>query len=277
MNPELEKRIAALASNRESGASELLADAIAILRDGLRDGGVREAAEAICRAQPSMAPMWNAARAALQGDLERFAQRVARAPQAIARFTLETLSIGLAAGAPLRVVTLSYSSTVAHVLTTAAASRALQVACSESRPALEGRRLAAQLASIGAQVAIFADAAIGNALDGCDAVLVGADAVAADWFVNKSGTRMLAADAARRGVPVYVLAGREKFVSAAAAARLEVVDAGGASLWPEAPAGVEVRNPVFERTPLDLVAGVVSDIGVLGPDAVAGVCASISS
>lgn len=277
MKPELAKRIAALASDRDSGASQLLADAVAILREGLREGSVREVADAIVQAQPSMAPMWNAAHAALQGDLERFAQRAARAPQAITRFAADTLSIGPAAGAPLRIVTLSYSATVAQVLETIASSRPLHVACTESRPALEGRRLAAHLASIGVRVAVFADAAIGHALDACDAVVVGADAVAADWFLNKSGTRMLAADAARQGVPTYVLAGREKFVGASTAARLEALDAGGASVWAEAPAGVEVHNPLFERTPLELVAGVITDFGVLGADAVADVCASISS
>ena len=224
-----------------------------------------------------MAPMWNAAHAALQDDLERFAHRVERAPQVIARFALETLSLGVAAGAPLRLVTLSYSGTVAHVLATIARSRPLHVACSESRPALEGRRLATHLASSGVPVMVFADAALGHALDDCDAVIVGADAVSPEWVLNKSGTRMLAADASRRGMPVFVVAGREKFVGASTAARLAVVDAGGASVWAGAPAGVEIRNPLFERTPLDLITGVISDIGVLGADAVAEVCASVSS
>jgi translation initiation factor 2B subunit (eIF-2B alpha/beta/delta family) len=277
MSPELEKRIAALAADRESPASALLGAAIAILRHGQRDGNVGEAAAAICAAQPSMAPMWNAAHAALQDDLERFAQRVARAPQAIARFALDTLALGVATGTPVRLVTLSYSGTVAHVLAVIARSRPLQVACSESRPALEGRRLAAHLASLGVPVIVFADAALGHALESCDAVVVGADAVSPEWVLNKSGTRMLAADASRRGVPLFVAAGREKFVGASTAQRLGVVDAGGASVWADAPAGVNVRNPLFERTPLDLIAGVISDIGVLGADAVAEVCASVSS
>ncbi len=41
---------------------------------------------------------------------------------------------------------------------------------------------------------------------------------APDWFLNKTGTRMLAASAAQQGVPVYVVATRDKFVSPAVAA-----------------------------------------------------------
>ena len=278
MSPELEKRIAALASNREAGASELLAEAIAILQAALGGGGdVRQVARAICQAQPSMAPMWNAAHAALGGDLERFAQRAERAPAAVARFSAEALQVGLPPGAAVRIATISYSATVLRVLEALAAARPLTVACSESRPALEGRRLAMRLAASGIPVTLFADAAIGHGLDACDAVVVGADAVAPGWFLNKSGTRMLAAAALERGVPVYVLAGREKFVSPDVAERLAVIDAGRAEVWDEAPAGVSVRNPSFERTPLELVAGVITDVGMLGADAVSDLCAAISS
>ena len=39
-----------------------------------------------------------------------------------------------------------------------------------------------------------------------------------------------------------------------------------------APAGVTVRNPYFERTPLDIVTAIISDIGVLGTGMVPDVC-----
>jgi translation initiation factor 2B subunit (eIF-2B alpha/beta/delta family) len=35
-----------------------------------------------------------------------------------------------------------------------------------------------------------------------------------------------------------------------------------------------VRNPYFEPTPLDLIASVISDVGVLGADMVPDVCES---
>src|SRR6185503_878188 len=108
------------------------------------------------------------------------------------------------------------------------------VSCSESRPALEGRRLASELVAAGIPVTYFSDAAIATALGppdfaaaharggGADVVLVGADAIAATWFLNKTGTRMLAAAATQQGVPVYVVASRDKFAGRELAARLAI-------------------------------------------------------
>ena len=173
-----------------------------------------------------MAPVWNAALEALASAhspqrFDRFAQRVARAPEALMRFAADCFS-NEAAGRPLRLVTLSFSRSVCIVVDSLARTRPVRMACSEGRPALEGRRLASRLAASGTPVTCFSDAAIGHALASADAVLVGADAVAPEWFLNKSGTRMLAAAANQQGVPVYVVATRDKFVSHAVAARMIV-------------------------------------------------------
>lgn len=251
----------------------MLIEAIAILRDALTESaGVREVAAALRDAQPSMAPLWTATHAALEGHLERFAQRVARAPQAIARFAVDLLETGSSPGATLRVTTLSYSSTVAPVLEALARRRRVEVACSEGRPALEGRRLAARLASHSISVTHYSDAAIGHGLDAADAVLLGADAVTPDWFLNKSGTHMLAALAGQRGVPAYVLAGREKFLGPETAARLAIRSGAPAEVWTDPPPGVTVQNPYFELTPVWLVSAVVTDVGVLGISDIARVC-----
>lgn len=273
MSPDLEKRIAAIAADRQSGASELLSEAIDLLRHALAAGDdVRAVGEGLRTAQPSMAPLWNAAHAAEQGSLERFARRVARSPEAIARFASDLLETGLSPSASVRVVTLSYSSTVARTLEAIARRRPLQVACTEARPALEGRHLASRLASAGVQVTLYTDAAIAHALEGAAAVVVGADAVTPTWFLNKTGTRMLAAAAGGQGVPVYVLAGREKFVAAAGASALAIREDGSSEVWSDPPAGVAVRNPYFERVPLELVAAVVTDAGVIGSAEVAVAC-----
>jgi translation initiation factor 2B subunit (eIF-2B alpha/beta/delta family) len=274
MRPELQNRIARLAADRESGASEILRETLAILRAGFEvEGELAEVARAVCLAHPSMGSMWNAGNAALAGEaaLTRFAQRVSRAPEAVRRFSLELL--GKTAGdRALRVVTISYSRTVLDVLVALAGARTLQVACSEARPALEGRTLAVRLAASGVAVTVFGDAAIAHALGEADAVVVGADAVTPDVFLNKSGTRMLAAAAALQGVPCYVVASRDKFVNRETAARLQPREGAGEEIWPESPRNVTVRNPYFEATPLDLVAALVTDAGVVGPASAADVC-----
>ena len=63
---EFTRRIDALRAENLSGATALLGDAIAILSAARAAGAdMRPIAEAICLAQPSMAPVWNATRAAL--------------------------------------------------------------------------------------------------------------------------------------------------------------------------------------------------------------------
>jgi methylthioribose-1-phosphate isomerase len=134
--------------------------------------------------------------------------------------------------------------------------------------------MAEQLAAAGVSVTHYTDAALGHALSGADGLLVGADAISPDWFLNKSGTRMLVASAVQQGVPVYVLATRDKFLSTAIASHLEVRDEGADQVWPSPPPGVSVRNPCFETTPIDLVSAVISDAGVLGAGLVADACST---
>lgn len=269
------ERLAALAANRTAGAAELLAEALDILftaRAARAD--MHEIARAVCAAQPTMAPLWNAAAAATADDPERlnqFAERVRRAPATLARYAAAHFAED-DPKRPLHVVTISFSSSVVVVIEAIRRVRPLYVSCSESHPALEGRRLAARLAATALPVTYFGDAAIGHALTGADAVIVGADAIAPSWFLNKSGTRMLAAAAAEQGVPVYVAATRDKFVRQELSARLVIRNGTPGEVWADPPSGVDVRNPYFESTPLHLVTAVVSDIGVLGTGMVPDVC-----
>jgi translation initiation factor 2B subunit (eIF-2B alpha/beta/delta family) len=268
------ERLAALAENTTAGAAELLAEALDLLR-AARAGhaDVREVANTICGAHPTMAPLWNAAMAALSDDqeqLNRFAERVRRAPAALARYAAAHFTDDDRQRA-LHVVTISYSSSVVVALDAIRATRAIHVSCSESRPALEGRRLVERLAGH-IPITVFGDAAICHALHDADAVLVGADAIAPYWFLNKSGTRMLAAAATQQGVPVYIAATRDKFVTPQLAGRLVIRSGDPGEIWANAPAAVDVRNPYFESIPLDLVTAVISDIGVLGTGMIPDVC-----
>jgi translation initiation factor 2B subunit (eIF-2B alpha/beta/delta family) len=282
---QLAQRLAALAANNTSGASELLREALDILTTARATGAdMPDVARAVCQAQPSMAPLWNAAATALSPDPERlnvFAQHVRRAPAALARYAAAHFADADAGGffrlpaeEQFSVVTLSYSSSVVIVLKAIAATHRLHVSCSESRPALEGRRLATDLAAAGISVTCYGDAAIAKALDTAEAILVGADAVASSWFLNKTGTRMLAAAATYHGVPVYVVATRDKFVDDVIAGQLGERPVDPREVWDSAPEGVRLHNSYFETTPLDLVTAVISDIGVLGAGMVPDVCAT---
>jgi translation initiation factor 2B subunit (eIF-2B alpha/beta/delta family) len=274
---ELDRRIARLAADRESGASEILDEAVGILREARAAGHVLHAARALCRAQPAMASIWNAAVAALAAldvpdALERFAGRVARAPRALERFAVDALAPGQPHDGLLSLVTLSFSRSVAIAIEAVNAVRPVCVACAEGRPALEGRRFAGRLAASHIPVRFFTDAAIGHALTSAEGVVVGADAIASEWFLNKSGTRALAAVAHERGVPLHVVASRDKFVHQALAGRIAGKEGAPAEVWKAPPAGVTVKNPYFEATPTHLVTSVISDAGILTPSMLGDAC-----
>lgn len=259
---------AELAADRTSGATELTVAAVELLRAALGARlDISQLALALTEAQPSMASILNAVRVARFGsraDLERFAARLARAPQALARYSEAVVGS--------RVVTCSNSGSVVAVLTSLSKRRRLEVACAEGRPALEGRRLCATLAAAGIRVTCYGDAALAQGLIGADTVLVGADAVTPDWFLNKTGTMMLAAAAVHHGVPVYVVASRDKLISRTVAEQIRVREEPFAEVWDTPPVGVQVRNCYFERVPLELVTGVITDSGVLAGTMVGEAC-----
>jgi translation initiation factor 2B subunit (eIF-2B alpha/beta/delta family) len=144
----------------------------------------------------------------------------------------------------------------------------LVVCCAEGRPALEGRGLAESLASHGVDVELYTDAALGGAVGTAQAVLIGADAIGPVEFLNKAGTSTVCALAAVSGVPVYVLSGREKIVTAQVFEELEIRSGREEEVWNRPPIGVRVQNPYFDRTPLSLVTSLITEAGVVPPDQV---------
>ena len=286
MDPSVAAAVERLRADATSGASELLPHAIDILRgtaDLLPDAAL-DVARAVGRAQPSMASLWNAALASLRdrrapGAIDRFDERRRRAPDALVRCALDQML--LPGAGPCHVVTISFSGSVAACLRAAARRAPLRVSCAEGRPGLEGRRMARALAESGIAVDFWGDAALGEALQqegaGETVVLVGADAVTPGWILNKTGTSMLAAVAAERGVPVYVAATRDKFMDSRAARLLRIVEHEPSEVWDTAPPGVAVRNVWFERVPGDRPTGVITEVGTLSPDMLEEACRAASA
>jgi len=103
-----------------------------------------------------------------------------------------------------------------------------------------------------------------------DAVIVGADRIAANGDVaNKIGTYMIAVLARRHGIPFYVAAPLSTLDATLDDGGAIPIEERGASEvrghagleW--APAGVAVRNPVFDITPADLVTALITEKGVV--------------
>jgi len=155
--------------------------------------------------------------------------------------------------------------------------RLASVVADETRPLLQGARLTAwELDRLGVEHHVVVDGAgpsiIARGL--IDAVVVGADRIAANGDVaNKIGTYPLALAAARAGIP-FVVAAPESTVDAATPDGTaiviedrgadEVVHFGGRRT---APTGSGAMNPAFDVTPGDLVTAVVTDVRTVRPAA----------
>ncbi|MFJ2814124.1 S-methyl-5-thioribose-1-phosphate isomerase [Streptomyces sp. NPDC087294] len=167
----------------------------------------------------------------------------------------------------------------------------------ETRPLLQGARLTAyEAARSGMAYTLLTDNAAGSlfASGEVDAVLIGADRIAADGSVaNKVGSYPLAVLARYHHVPFIVVApvttvdpetpdgasieveqrpGSE--VTEVTVPQAAAVGAGGG--MPVAPLGTQAYNPAFDVTPPELVTAIVTEEGAVSPvtaEALAELCA----
>lgn len=153
-----------------------------------------------------------------------------------------------------------------------------QVECvyaDETRPLLQGARLtASELMALRIPCRLISDDMAASVMrdQKIDAVITGADRIAANGdTANKIGTYGLAVMAAYHRIPFYIAApfstfdftiktGKEIVIEERAAD--EVRKMGGVYT---APADVPVYNPAFDVTPASLIAGIITEKGVLTP------------
>ncbi|MGW8953084.1 S-methyl-5-thioribose-1-phosphate isomerase [Streptomyces sp. NPDC055709] len=163
----------------------------------------------------------------------------------------------------------------------------------ETRPLLQGARLTAyEAARSGMSYTLLTDNAAGSlfAAGEVDAVLIGADRIAADGSVaNKVGSYPLAVLAKYHHVPFIVVAptttvdlgtthgasieveqrsGREVTEMPVSRAAEPEAEAGG---LPLAPLGTQAYNPAFDVTPPELVTAIVTEEGTVSPVTGAGI------
>jgi methylthioribose-1-phosphate isomerase len=149
------------------------------------------------------------------------------------------------------------------------------VIADETRPLLQGSRLTAwELAQLGIEHYLAADGAGPFLISQgqADAVVVGADRVAANGDVaNKIGTYSLALAARRAGIP-FVVAAPESTIDEATACGADIpielrADEELTSFRgvPVAPVGTRALNYAFDVTPADLVTAIVTEDRVIRP------------
>jgi translation initiation factor 2B subunit (eIF-2B alpha/beta/delta family) len=267
-----------------SGAAEIALRAISIFQivitqnegqsvDDLKQQ-LTEVALALINAQPAMAPLFHLTNSVLfatneantvseiqqhcQNALNRFEQTLCDSAAKIAEITYDLIPPGEL------IFAYSFSSTVISCLLNARAKgKFFRVVCTEARPSLEGRKLAARLAAGGIEVIHTFDSAMGIVLPNCTTAFMGCDCVGLPGVVNKIGSWALAVSCKELSIPLYALSGTEKFVTDERLFEFEKHERPGEEVWDAAPKGVRVLNHQFELVPFSLMAGLVTEFGIL--------------
>jgi methylthioribose-1-phosphate isomerase len=171
-----------------------------------------------------------------------------------------------------RLATGGWGTALGVVYAKAAAGEPIEVLACETRPLLQGARLTAwELQRAGIPVTVLTEGAAAARLarGDVDAVVVGADRVAANGdAANKIGTYALAIAAHHHGIPFYVAVPRSTLDPTTARGEdIEIEQRAGSEVRIAAglPDDVAVWNPAFDVTPATLITAIISDAGVLRP------------
>ena len=156
-----------------------------------------------------------------------------------------------------------------------AAGKKIHVFADETRPLLQGARLTSwecQQRDVPVTVICDSMAALVMREKKVQAVVTGADRIAANGdAANKVGTYSVAVLAKAHGIPFYVAAPSSTFDMSLASgdlipieerARDEISHGFGKQTVPD---GVDVWNPAFDVTPAELIAGIITERGVITP------------
>jgi methylthioribose-1-phosphate isomerase len=170
--------------------------------------------------------------------------------------------------------TVSYGTALGVIRSVMEAGKKISVIATETRPVMQGSRLTAfELVHDGIDVSLIPDTAVGYLMSNkmIDKVVVGADRILKSGHVfNKIGTYQVALLAKVHNIPFYVAAplstfdmdnNKEDIVIEERSAD-EVVKIGGKRI---APVGVRIFNPAFDVTSPELIAGIITEKGVIYP------------
>jgi methylthioribose-1-phosphate isomerase len=171
--------------------------------------------------------------------------------------------------------TADYGTALAVIFAAHEQGKGVRVFADETRPLLQGARLTAwELQRRGVPVTLICDNMAAQVMrEGkVQLVVVGADRIAANGdTANKIGTYGVALLARAHDIPFYVAAPSSTFdltLPDGSSIPIEQRDPREVTQGfgrPTAPEGVEVYNPAFDVTPAALIAGIITERGVIRP------------
>lgn len=235
---------------------------------------ISRAACTIVRSQPAMAPLFFLSNSVL--DILERSNNVDMAKKTILAYltefdhdmsnsvaTIAENTFSLIPNSDLTFV-YSFSSTIVSALLNAKAKgRQVRVGCTESRPYLEGHKLAKVLAAKNIDVTMTYDCAMGLLLNNSRIAFMGCDCMGRPGIVNKAGSLMLALICKELSIPLYVLASSDKIVNDDLVFEFERMEHRGQDIWSSPPKGVDLFNRPYEIIPASLVSGIITEKGIL--------------
>ena len=290
ISPEITNLIDKVRDDKTHGASQLARQAVGVLKvtaersqtDSIKQflQEQKEVGERLITVRPAMAPLYNIVNRLLSIvsakatgiDLSTIRRITIDKADEVIKDSLKAVAKIAKNGSELIndgdiIITHSYSSTVVAALKEAFTKyRDIGVITTRSGPGRSGEITAQQLSSCEIPITFIDDAAMGLYISIANKVMVGADRVCVDGkVVNGIGTYQVALAADRSGIPFYILCETLKFDPRLTSTEVdleekeasEVVESG--KLPPE----VEVKNPCFDITPLELITGIVTEDGLL--------------
>jgi len=127
---------------------------------------------------------------------------------------------------------------------------------------LQGKITAKQLSKEKIRVNHFVDSASRIALKKADMMIIGCDAITSTRVYNKIGSEMFAMIADKYNVPVYVASDSWKFDPEAIYGNETEIEKRPNEIWPNAPRGVKIFNPAFEKIDPRLITAIISELGM---------------
>ena len=254
---------------------------------------LRSAGSILCKSRPTARNLfWAVDRIlskaeAANGDVEEIALEVKAEAEKIAQEDVETSHrIGEFGSALIkdgdRVLThcnagtlaaVSYGTALAPIRTAIRDGKRVSVIATETRPRLQGAKLTVfELLSDRIPVTLIVDGAAGYVLKKgmVQLAIVGADRITSRVVANKVGTYPIALAAKANQVPFYVAAPLSTFdlkeegeIKIEERSPKEVTHMEGRRIGSR---GVDVFNPAFDITPVELVSGFITEKGVIKPE-----------
>lgn len=265
--PGLDEQIESFCHDRHSGSAELAVTALAILKEEILPDSafsiekLTGIARKLIRGQPSMAAVINVVNdvcLAAEKNLSKTGSTVLFGElNAIGKNLTEENRTTVCNAAGIfsdynSVAAYSRSSLVEKALIESGKKNPVQeVFLSESRPGNEGLTLARNLSLSGIKTTLCADAALPGLIENCQALVIGSDAVTLNRFSNKTGTRWMCEAALKAGIPICILAPRNKFLPPALQHFYRIEDLTGQEIFNPEPDNIRVYNRLFEWIDID--------------------------